>query len=37
MPRQERDRVRQELLDYCQRDTWAMVKLVERLRNLAGR
>jgi predicted RecB family nuclease len=35
IPRQERDRVRQELLDYCQRDTWAMVKLVERLRELA--
>jgi hypothetical protein len=26
--------VRQELLDYCQRDTWAMVKLVEKLRSL---
>src|SRR6266705_1516853 len=36
IPRQERDRVRQELLDYCQRDTWAMVKLVERLRELAS-
>jgi hypothetical protein len=36
IPRHERDRVRQELLDYCQRDTWAMVKLVERLRELAG-
>ncbi len=36
IPRQERDRVRQELLDYCERDTWAMVKLVERLRELAG-
>jgi len=24
------------LLDYCQRDTWAMVNLVERLRELAG-
>jgi predicted RecB family nuclease len=35
IPRQERDRVRQELLDYCERDTWAMVKLVERLRELA--
>ncbi len=34
IPRQERDRVRQELLDYCQRDTWAMVKLVERLGEL---
>jgi predicted RecB family nuclease len=36
IPRQERDRVRQELLDYCERDTWAMVKLVERLRELAA-
>src|SRR6059036_621937 len=36
IPRHERDRVRQELLDYCQRDTWAMVKLVERLRELAA-
>jgi len=35
IPKHERDRVRQELLDYCQRDTWAMVKLVERLRELA--
>jgi predicted RecB family nuclease len=35
IPRQERDRVRQDLLDYCERDTWAMVKLVERLRELA--
>ncbi len=33
---QERDRVRQDLLDYCERDTWAMVKLLERLRELAG-
>jgi predicted RecB family nuclease len=35
IPKHERDRVRQELLDYCQRDTWAMVKLVECLRDLA--
>jgi predicted RecB family nuclease len=34
IPKPERDRVRQELLDYCQRDTWAMVKLVEKLRSL---
>jgi predicted RecB family nuclease len=34
IPQQERDRVRQELLDYCERDTWAMVKLVEKLRSL---
>jgi predicted RecB family nuclease len=37
IPRHERDRVRQDLLDYCERDTWAMVKLVERLRELAER
>src|SRR5437867_1325184 len=35
IPRHERDRVRQDLLDYCERDTWAMVKLVEGLRELA--
>ncbi len=35
IPKQERDRVRKELLDYCERDTWAMVKLVERLRELS--
>src|SRR5216117_1588885 len=34
IPRHERDRVRQDLLDYCQRDTWAMVKLVEALSKL---
>jgi len=32
---EERDRVRQDLLNYCERDTWAMVKLLERLRELA--
>jgi predicted RecB family nuclease len=37
IPRQERDRVRQDLLNYCERDTWAMVKLVERLRELSER
>src|SRR5260370_31410954 len=35
IPKHERDRVRKELLDYCERDTWAMVKLVERLRQLS--
>ncbi len=35
IPRQERDRVRQDLLNYCERDTWAMVRLVERLAELA--
>jgi hypothetical protein len=31
----ERDRVRQELKDYCERDTFATVRLVERLGELA--
>ena len=35
IPPAERDRVRRDLLDYCERDTWAMVKLLERLRELA--
>ena len=35
IPKHERDRVRQELLNYCERDTWAMVKLVEKLRSLS--
>ena len=29
IPVEERDRVRQDLLDYCERDTWATVKLLE--------
>jgi predicted RecB family nuclease len=33
---EERARVRKELLDYCERDTFAMVRLLERLRELAG-
>ncbi len=37
IPRHERDRVRQDLLNYCERDTWAMVKLVEALCKLALR
>ena len=36
IPRHERDRVRRDLLNYCERDTWAMVKLVERLQELAA-
>ena len=36
IPEQERERIRQDLLDYCERDTWAMVKLLEALRVLAG-
>jgi hypothetical protein len=27
--------VRRDLLGYCRRDTWAMVKLLERLRGLS--
>jgi len=27
---------RRDLLDYCERDTWAMVKLLERLRELVA-
>ena len=33
---EERDRVRKDLLNYCERDTWAMVKRLERLRELAA-
>jgi hypothetical protein len=36
IPRDERDRVRQDLLAYCKQDTWAMVRLLERLRELGG-
>jgi hypothetical protein len=36
IPAAERDRVRQDLLNYCERDTWAMVRVLERLRELAG-
>ncbi len=36
IPPEEHDRVRQDLLNYCERDTWAMVKLLERLRELAS-
>ncbi len=35
IPPEQRDKTRQDLLDYCERDTWAMVKLLERLRELA--
>jgi predicted RecB family nuclease len=35
IPPEEHDRVRQDLLDYCERDTWAMVRVLERLRQLA--
>jgi hypothetical protein len=32
----ERERLRTALLAYCERDTWVMIKLLERLRELAG-
>jgi len=35
IPKDEHDRVRQDLLNYCERDTWAMVKVLEKLRGLA--
>jgi predicted RecB family nuclease len=35
IPLEEQDRVRQDLLEYCKRDTWAMVRLLARLRELA--
>lgn len=35
IPADEREKTRRDLLDYCKRDTLAMVKLVERLRELA--
>jgi predicted RecB family nuclease len=36
IPEEERDRLRKDLLEYCERDTWATVKLLERLRELAA-
>jgi Domain of unknown function(DUF2779) len=35
IPQAEHDRVRQDLLNYCERDTWAMVRVLEKLRELA--
>ncbi|HTI05609.1 MAG TPA: DUF2779 domain-containing protein [Gemmatimonadales bacterium] len=35
IPKEEHDRVRNDLLNYCERDTWAMVRVLERLRELA--
>ena len=32
----EREKLRTALLAYCERDTWVMIKLLERLRELAG-
>jgi predicted RecB family nuclease len=37
VPVEERERVRRNLLAYCERDTWGMVRLVEVLRELAAR
>jgi predicted RecB family nuclease len=36
IPEHERDRTRKDLLDYCERDTWALVRLLARLRELAA-
>jgi predicted RecB family nuclease len=36
IPEAERDRLREDLLAYCERDTWAMVRLLARLRELAA-
>ncbi|HEU5217811.1 MAG TPA: DUF2779 domain-containing protein [Gemmatimonadales bacterium] len=36
IPVAERDRLRKDLLDYCERDTWATVRLMQRLREFAG-
>ena len=35
MPAAERKRLRQQLLDYCELDTLAMVKVVEKLKVLS--
>jgi predicted RecB family nuclease len=35
IPPDEVPRVRKDLLDYCERDTWAMVRLLDTLRTLA--
>ncbi len=31
----DRDQLRRDLLAYCERDTWAMVRLLDRLRQAA--
>jgi len=36
MPPEERARLRADLLAYCHQDTWGLVRLLERLRGLAG-
>src|SRR5262249_10356070 len=35
IPAHDRDRLREDLLSSCERDTWAMVRLVETLEKLA--
>ncbi len=36
IPLEQRTQTRKDLLNYCERDTEAMVELLERLRKLAG-
>ena len=36
IPRDEQAKMRENLLKYCKRDTWAMVKLLESLRKIAN-
>ena len=36
MPPEERAELRVALLRYCERDSWAMVKMLERLGGLVG-
>lgn len=36
IPAHEKERVRVDLLAYCKQDTWAMVRLLEEMRKLAG-
>ena len=36
IPDEERDRLRQDLLDYCERDTSATVKLLQQFRELSS-
>ena len=36
IPENERPALRRNLLEYCKRDTWATVKLVEKLKELSG-
>ncbi len=36
IPPEQREKTRQDLLAYCKQDTWAMVALLRRLRELAA-